>query len=119
MMVAIGLSQAAVDLAVEADDTALAGIGDKPHLAALSGLEPGRSPSRDIEPAAARLFAIKGERRVGLGKMIMRADLYRAIAGIGDGQGHRRAAGVDLDIAGCGEELTWDHRGLSGSADER
>src|SRR6266853_2836025 len=110
MVVAIDLTQAAVDLAVEADDPALAGIGDKPHLAALSGLEPGRSPGRDVEPVAACLLAIEVERRVGLVEMIMRADLYRAVACVGDGQGHRRAANVDLDLARCGEEFTWDHR---------
>src|SRR5258708_29163221 len=119
MVVAIGLTQAAVDLAVETDDTALAGIGDEPRLAALSGLKARRSPSRDIEPAAAGQFAIEGERSIGLVEMIVRADLYRTVAGIGDSQDHRRSAGVDLDLARCGEELSGDHLGLSGSAHGR
>src|SRR6266851_5599334 len=113
MVVAIGLTQAAVDLAVETDDTALPGIGDEPHLANLSRLEARRSPRRDIEPIAARQFAIEGERSIGLVEMIVGADLYRAVAGIGDGQDHRRSAGVDLDLACCGEEFTWNHRDLS------
>jgi hypothetical protein len=30
--------------------------------------------------------------------VVMRADLYRTIAGIGDGQRHRWAPGVDFDL---------------------
>src|SRR5437879_4853104 len=112
MLVAIGLSEPAVDLAVEADDATLAGISDKPHLATLSGLKPRRGPGRDIEPIAARLLAIEGECLVGLVEVVMRTDLDRAIAGVGNRHGHCRAAGVDLDLASCGEELSRDHRGI-------
>src|SRR5439155_7191903 len=54
-------------------------------------------------------FAIEGECGVGLVEMVMRTDLDRAIAGIGDGQAHRRAARINLDFARRGEELARDH----------
>ena len=64
----------------------------------------------------AGLLAIKRQGWIGFIEMIMRADLDWAIAGIGDGQGRRRAAGIDLDLARCGEELSRDHDILTGSA---
>src|SRR6516164_3699986 len=103
------LSQPTVDPGVEADDAPLAHIGNESDLTALPRLEPNRSPSWDVEPASARLFAIKGQRRVGLVKMIMRADLYRAVAGIRDHQRQGRAAGINLDVTRGDEELTGDH----------
>src|SRR5690349_11468379 len=105
MFIGIGRSQLAVDLAVEADDTTLAGVGDEPDLAALPRLEPRRRASRDIEPEPPRLFPIKGECRVGFVEMVMRTHLDRAVAGIGDRQGYRRSAGIDRDVARRGEEL--------------
>src|SRR5271169_10124 len=109
MFIGIGRLQLSVDLTVEADDAALSGISDQPHLAALARLEARRRPGRDIEPVAARQFAIEGECGVRFVEMIMRADLDRPIAGIGDGQGHRRSADVDLDLVRRGEELSRDH----------
>jgi hypothetical protein len=105
-------SPSAVDPAVEADHTALTGISDEPHLAALPRLEARRSPGWDVEAKTARLLAVKGECRIGLVEMIMRADLDRAIAGVGDNQGHSRAAGVDLDLTGRGDDFSRDHRVL-------
>src|SRR5215472_5390666 len=109
-------SQLAVNPAVEADDAALSAIGDEPHFAALAGFETHRGAGRDVKPIAPRLLAIESERGVRFVEMVMRADLDRAVARVGDGQGHRRAAGVYLDIARCGYELAGDHRTLSGSA---
>src|SRR6516225_9263405 len=109
MFIAIRRSQLAVDLGVKADDAALSGVSDEPDLAALSRLEAGRGAGRDIEPIAARLFAVKGECGVGFVEVVMRADLDRAVACIGDGQRDRRAAGVELDVARGGEDLARDH----------
>jgi hypothetical protein len=82
----IRASQLAVDPAVEADDAARPGIGDEPDLAALPRLEAGGGAGRNVEPETARLLAVKGECRVGAVEMIVRADLDRSVAGIGDGQ---------------------------------
>src|SRR6185437_15151588 len=92
-------SEAPVDPAVEADDPARAGVSDKPHLAALTRLEAGRGPGRDVEPEPARLVAIELQRRVGLVEMIVRADLDRPVAGIRDGEGHARPSRVQFDVA--------------------
>ena len=78
-------------------------VGDGPE---------GLGPGRYIQPKAARSFAIESKRRVGLVEMVVRADLDRAVAGIGDCHCHGRPAGVDLDLA-RGEELTGDHRKIT------
>jgi hypothetical protein len=99
MLIGIGRSQLAVDLSVEADDAAFPGIGDEPHFAGLPRLEAGRRPGRDVQPEAARLFAIEGECGVGLVEMIMLADLDWSIAGIGNRQDDCRSDGVYLALA--------------------
>jgi hypothetical protein len=42
--------------------------------------------------------------------MVVRADLDGSVAGVGDGEGDGGAAGVELDVAGGGEEFAGDHR---------
>jgi len=101
----------AIDLALEADDAAGAGIGDEPHLAALARLEPGSGAGRDVEAKAARLLAVELQRRVGLVEMVVRADLDRPVAGVGDGQGHGRSPGVQLDINSIGHNADNCRRG--------
>src|SRR5216683_2753310 len=103
-------SERSVDLAVEAEDAARPGIGDQPDLARLARLEAHRCSRRDIEPAATRFVALEGKGAVGFVEMVMRADLDRPVAGIGDVQRHCRAAGIELDLAGGNDDLTWDHR---------
>src|ERR1700676_250445 len=68
------------------------------HVAGLAGFEADRGASRDIEPHAAGASAIEFQRRVGLEEMIMRADLDRPVAAIGDIERHRLAAGIELDL---------------------
>ena len=76
----------------EAVDDALAGERDELDRARLPGLEAHRGAGRDVEPEAARRRAIERERRVGLGEVIVRADLDRPVAGVRDRQRDRRAA---------------------------
>src|SRR5262249_53474100 len=90
-------------------DHALAGERNEHDLARLPRLKAHRGAGGDIEPHAARLFAIEFQRRIGLEEMIMRADLDRPIAGIGDRQRHRLAASVELDLAVLDEHFTGDH----------
>src|SRR4029077_20971526 len=78
-------------------------------LARLPRLEPHRRPGRDVEPHAARLLAIELQRRIGLEEMIVRADLDRPVAGVGDGERHGLAAGIERDLAGLDEELAGGH----------
>ena len=102
--------QRTVDGAGKADDAARPGIGDKPHLARLPRLEAGRGSGRDVEAEAPRLFAIELQRTIGLVEMVVRADLDRPVAGIGDDQGHDRPADVHFDLAGGRKQLARDHR---------
>ena len=68
--------------------------------------------SGDIEAHATSIFAIELQRRVGLEEVVMRADLDRTVAGIGDGDLHRLAASIELDLAALDEELARDHLAL-------
>ena len=79
-------------LAGEAVDDALARQRDQLDRARLARLEAHRGAGRDVEPEAARRGAIEGQRRVGLEEVVVRADLDRPVAGVGDRQRDRRAA---------------------------
>src|SRR5579883_3220450 len=89
----------------QAVDLALAGERDEAHLAALAGLEADRRAGGNVEAEAARPGAVEFQRRIGLEEMVVRADLDRPVAGIGDLQGQRLAVLVHDDVAGFGEDL--------------
>src|SRR3989442_13119612 len=97
----------------ESVDRALAGERNERDLARLPRFKAHRGAGSDIEPHAARLFAIEFQRRIGLEEMIMRADLDRPVAGIGDRQHYRLAASVELDLAVLDEHFTRDHAAVS------
>src|SRR5690606_8928362 len=109
------LIQRAHDRAVEAMDLAPAGKRDQPHLAALAGFEPDSSPRSDIQTHAPCRRAIKVEAGIGFGEMEVTADLYRAVAGIGDHQRDRLTVGVQRDLAPGRKDLARDH-GITASA---
>src|SRR5262249_40722981 len=90
-------------------DRALAGERNERDLARLPRFKAHRGASGDIEPHPARLFAVEFQRRIGLEEMIMRADLDRPVAGIGDRQRGRLATGIELDLAVLDEHFTGDH----------
>src|SRR5260370_6481774 len=102
-------SQLALHLAAKSVDHALARERDQLHVAGLAGLEAHRGAGGDIEPHAARLLAVELQRRIGLEEMVVRADLDRPVAGIGDRQRHRLAAGVEFDFSVLDEEFAGDH----------
>src|ERR1700722_2434584 len=97
------------DFLTETIDRALAGKRDQRDLARLPRLEAHRGAGRDVEAHAARLLAIELERRIGLEEMIMRADLDRPVAGVGDHERHGLAAGVESDFAGLDEHFAGNH----------
>src|SRR5579883_2083538 len=99
----------AADLGVEAVDGAPARIGHQAHGPGLPGLEPHRGSGRDVEPVPARLLALELERRIGLEEMIVRADLDRPVAGVGDVERDRLAAGIELDFAVLRQDFPWNH----------
>ena len=79
-----GHSSAPITCGVEAEDPAGRRHRDEPDLAGLAGLEADGGAGGDVEAAAARGGAVEVERRVGLGEMVVRADLDRPVAGVGD-----------------------------------
>ena len=74
----------------EAVDLALARERHQPDLARLAGLEAHGRAGGDVEAVAARLGAVELQGRVGLGEVVVRADLDRPVAGVGDRQRDRR-----------------------------
>src|SRR5262249_13993314 len=94
-------------------DHALAGERNERDLACLPGFKAHRGAGGDVEPHATRLFAIEFQRRIGLEEMIVRSDLDRPVAGIGDRQRDRLAASIDLDLVVLDEHLTGDHSAAS------
>src|SRR6266702_5029941 len=102
-------SQLALHLAAETVDHALAPECDEVHVAGLAGLEADGGTGGDVEAHAAGFLAVELQRRVGLEEMVVRADLDRAVAGVGDRQRHRLAAGIELDLAVLDEEFAGDH----------
>src|SRR3984885_15011479 len=90
-------------------DGALSRQRDQMHLAGLARFEAHGGAGRDIEPHAAGFLAIEFQRRIGLEEMIVRADLDRAVTGIGDRERYRLAAGIELDVAVLDEEFAGDH----------
>src|SRR3954468_19459263 len=102
-------SQLSHDLTAKAVDDALAGERHDLDIARLSRLEPHGGAGRDIEPHAASLLAVELQRRIGLEEMIVRADLDRTVACVGNRQRRRLAAGIELNLAVLDEEFTGNH----------
>jgi hypothetical protein len=70
----------------------LAGERDQLDAALLARLEAHGGARGDVQAHAARRGAVEAERRVGLGEVIVRADLDRPVAGVLDDDGDGRAA---------------------------
>ena len=105
-------SETAHDVATEAIDLALACQRHQLYLAALARLEAHCSASSDVETETACRVAIKLQRRIGLGKVIVGANLHRAVARVGNADHQRFAAFVQLQHAGAGLHFSWNHVGL-------
>jgi hypothetical protein len=93
----------------ESKNTACARERDQFDRALLPRLETHRGASGDIEPETARGGAIKAQRLVGLEKMVVRPDLDRPIAGVGDLHPDRAAPGIELDLACLRKKFSRNH----------
>src|SRR5690606_38678859 len=71
-------------LLLEAVDDAAARERDQSHLTRLPRLEAHRGPGGNVEPHAARGGTVEAQGLVGLEEVVVRADLDRPVAGIGD-----------------------------------
>src|SRR5262249_37825466 len=97
------------DLATKAVDLARAGIRDEVDGARLSRLEAYRGACGNVQTKAARLRAIEHECGIGFEEVIVRTDLNRPIARVGDFQRDRLAARVDLDVAVGNNDFARNH----------
>src|SRR5437763_13603823 len=107
------MSDLPVDLAAEPDDAPSTGIGDELDLARLSRFETHGRAGRDIETTAARLVAVEVERRVGLEKRVVGADLDRHVAGVRDGESDAQPPGIQLDISIGRKQVNGDGRNVT------
>ena len=107
------------DLLAEAEDHPIAGQWDQPDFARLARLETHRRAGGDVEPHAARLLPVEAQARIGLEEVVVRADLDRAIAGIGHFDGDLGSADIELDSAGLGNDFAWNHDVATGSVGGR
>src|SRR5712671_1436781 len=106
--VSIG-SQLPHHVAAKAVDDALAGQRHELHVAGLAGLEADGGAGGNIQAHAARLLSVELQRRIGFEKVVVRADLDRAVAGVCHRQPHGLAAGIEFDLAVLDEEFAGDH----------
>ena len=72
------------------------------------GLEAHRRPGGDVESETARRRPVEGERRVGLGEVIVRTDLDRTVAGVLDAERDHVSTDVDLDRLVGSDDLAGD-----------
>ncbi|KAG5731386.1 hypothetical protein E4T56_gene19676, partial [Termitomyces sp. T112] len=85
----------ALHQAAESEDAALAADGDQFHRALLAGFETHRGARDDVEPHAMGGGAVEAQGRIGLGEVVVRADLDGPVAGVAHHQGQGGAAGVE------------------------
>jgi hypothetical protein len=91
--------QRSVHGAAEAVDDSVAAEGHELHLAGLPGLEAHGRPGGNVEPHAARGGAVEAQRRIGLEEVVVRTDLDRPVAGVGDLQANRRTVRIQFDVS--------------------
>src|SRR5258708_25391506 len=103
------LRQCSHDRPVEAINQPRAPVGDQPDFTGLARLEAHSRSRRNVQAIPESSLSIKGESRVGLGEMIMTADLDRSVAGVGDSKRDGRSILVQDDLARCRKNLARYH----------
>ena len=94
------------DLLAKAIDLARPGERNQIDGASLSRLEAHGSAGSDVEPEPEGRGAVERQRRIGLGEVVVRPDLDRAVAGVGDRDRQHLAADVQIDVAIAGQDLS-------------
>src|SRR6266446_7055703 len=106
---ALPLRQWPHDGLVEAIHQARARVGDERNLTRLTRLETHSRSRRNVEPISKSRLPVESESRVGLGEMIMTADLDRPVACVRHFERDGHSALVQDDLAGCWKNLARDH----------
>src|SRR5262249_31715977 len=92
------VSFAAVGHPVEPVQLPSAAEGDQLHLAILPWLKPHRRAGRNVEMHPKRPLALEPQRAIDLEEVIVRTDLNRPVARVGDAERDRFATGSELDL---------------------
>ena len=87
----------------------IAAEGHELDRPALARLEADGGAGGNVQTEAVGRGAVELERGVGLEEMVVRADLNRSVAGVGDRHADRRAADVQRDLAIGGKNLSRPH----------
>jgi hypothetical protein len=94
---------------IETINQAGAAVWDEPNCTGLAWLEADGRSRWNVQPAPESRFSIKGESRVGLGKMIMTTDLNRSVSCIRDSERDRCSIAVQSNFAGFWENFARYH----------
>src|SRR5262245_13902058 len=103
------LRQCSHDRPVEAINHARAPVGDQPNFTGLAWLEAHSRSRWNVQAIPKSNPSIKGESRVGLGEMIMTADLDRSVAGVCDAKRDGLSILVQGNLARCRNNLARYH----------
>ena len=98
-----------MDGIAESVDFAAAGEFDQPDGPAVPRFESCGGARGNVQPPAVGGLPVKLQRRVGFGKVIVRADLDRPVAGVGHGDLHRLTAGIDHQRRGAEDVFSRNH----------
>src|SRR4051812_36858201 len=101
-----GSVELAHDLAVEAVHDAQAAILHQAHGALLPGFKADRRAGGDVEPIAPGRLALEEQGLVGLVEVVVRSDLYRAVAAVPHLDLERLASDVERNVAAADLDRT-------------
>src|SRR5262249_25530164 len=90
-------------------------VWDQRNFTTLAGLETHSGSRGNVQPISEHSLAIKLECRVGLGKVIMTANLDRPVARVGDSKRDSNSILVEDDLSGCWKKFARYHFSLSSS----
>src|SRR6266404_8199155 len=104
-----GLRQCSHDRLVEAINQACAPVGDKPNFTGLARLEAHSRSRRNVQAIPKSSLSIECKSCVGLGEVIMTADLDRSVACVRDSKRDGRSILVKDNLARCWKGLARYH----------
>src|SRR5262249_40560524 len=96
---------------MEAASQACARVGDQLNFTGVAWLEADGCSRRNVQAIAEGSLSIEGESRIGLGEMIVTADLNRPVARVGDAKGDGCPILVEDNLARCRKNLARNHAG--------
>src|SRR5262245_57907508 len=103
------LRQRSHDRLVESINQALASVRDETNFTRLARLEAHSRSRRNVQAISESRLSVKGESRVGLGEMIVTADLDRSVARVRDSKRNRCFILIKDNVSRCWKYLARYH----------